>query len=60
MAIGVHLLRDTLMALAVLVVVGGGVYLVYYKSSRQRAPSTTESGTGPQQPLPEPGNDRER
>lgn len=60
MAIGVHVLRYTLMTLAVLVIVGGGVYLVYYKSSRQRASSTTDSGSGtaPEQ-HPEPGNDLE-
>jgi hypothetical protein len=36
---GLHVFRLTLMAVAVLVSVGGGVYFGYYKSMRQRSSS---------------------
>jgi hypothetical protein len=42
---GVHVLRFTLMAVAVLVIVGGGVYFGFFRSTHEKPSSRNGSAT---------------
>jgi hypothetical protein len=52
---GVHVFRFALMAVAVLLIVGGGVYFGYFKSIHQR--SSSRGGAAPDPPSASDGPD---
>jgi hypothetical protein len=61
-SIGLHMVRFTLMAVAVVLIIGGGVYFGFVKSSRQRSSrsSSRDSSTSARPPGSDRPNDEPR